>query len=355
MKKGIIRIFLLSALLAMYQLSSAGTSNVKSEKWGEVEGKEVELITMTNINGMVVMVTNYGATITSISVPDKNGELENVVIGYDSLRQYITDRGNHGKTIGRFANRIGGAQFTLDGVTYKLAANNRGNTLHGGERGFAKQVFEVDTAYSKADSSVVAFHYLSADGEEGFPGELILHISFILTDNNELKLAYRAETNKPTVVNFTNHSYFNLSGSQSPIWDEKLMIVADSVTPLGENGLPTGKLEFVGGTPYDFRNGEKVGEKRDPDAWGYDINYKLSKKGNELALAAEVTDFDSGRILRAYTTEPGMQLFSMGNAICLEMQHFPDSPNIPQFPSVVLNPGEVYHQLTVYAFSTIPE
>jgi aldose 1-epimerase len=335
------------------QSQTKKNSVVTDEPWGKFKGKEVKLFTMTNKNGMTIKVTNYGATLTYVSVPDRNGTFGNVVIGFDSLNNYLNDFGQHGKTIGRFANRIGGAKFSLNGISYKLTANNGPNSLHGGPNGFSNQVFEVDSTYTGIDSSVVALHYSSADMEEGFPGNLTLYLKYVLTGDNEIRLEYRAETNRPTVVNFTNHSYFNLTGAKNSILDHQLRIMADSIITLRPDRLPTGSFSSVAGTTYDFIQKHKVGEKLDPNARGYDITYKLRKQSNELALVADVYEPVSGRLLEAYTTEPGMQLFTMQNAICLEMQHFPDSPNQPQFPSVVLNPGEKYKQVTIYKFSII--
>ena len=325
-------------------------STISEETWGVVDGKEVKHFTLTNRNGVELKITNYGGTINSISTPDKDGVIENVVIGYNTLQENIEDH-SHGKTIGRFVNRIGGAQFTLNGTTYKLTANNGPNSIHGGIKGFAHQVFDIDSTYANADSAVVSLHYTSADMEEGFPGELTLFLNFILNTDNEVKLDYKAVTNKPTVVNFTNHVYFNLTGSGDTILDNQLKILADSITEMAVDNLPTGKIIPVAETTFDFTKSAKIGEKKEPNSRGYDINYKLRKKGNEMTKAAEVIDSKSGRILEAYTTEPGMQLFTKANSICLEMQHFPDSPNHPNFPSVVLNPGETYKQTTIYKFS----
>jgi aldose 1-epimerase len=225
--------------------------------------------------------------------------------------------------------------------------------LHGGPDGFSNQVFEIDTTFSGGDSAVVALHYLSPDMEEGFPGNLKLSINFILTGDNEVSIEYHAETDKSTVVNFTNHSYFNLTGNQGSILDHTLKIMADHVTPTGQDKIPTGLISPVVGTRYDFTEAHILKEKLEPSSRGFDINYVLRKNGNELALAAELFDPASGRFLEAFTTEPGMQLFNTRNAICLEMQHFPDSPNKPDFPNVVLNPGEVYEQITVYRFSQL--
>jgi aldose 1-epimerase len=354
MKKGIKNFLFLVFLITGCQSESTHIVPVKDEIWGESDGKEVKLFTLTNKNGMVIKVTNYGATLTYVSAPDKNSVFENVVIGFDSLRNYQVNRGQHGKTIGRFANRIGGGQFTLNGTTYNINKGNSPNAIHGGLNGFFKQVFDIDTVYSTLDSSVVSLHYVSADMEEGFPGNLTLNLSYILTGDNEIKIEYEAVTDKPTVVNFTNHSYFNLTSQKEPVLEHVLTIVADSVTPNGPDGLPTGKLLNVAGTPYDFTLPHKVGERIGQLERGYDINYKLRKNRCELALAAEVSEPKSGRLLQAFTTEPGMQFYTGNHSgLCLEMQHFPDSPNKPQFPNVVLNPGEKYRQLTIYKFSVV--
>jgi aldose 1-epimerase len=345
-------------------------STIAEEIWGESNGKTVKLFTLTNKNGMMIKVTNYGATLTYVSVPDKNGVFENVVLGFDSLQEYQVERVYHGKTIGRYANRIGGAQFTLNGTTYKLNPMQGGNTIHGGPNGFSKQVFTIDTIYANIDSAVVALHYTSPDMEEGYPGTLTLSINYVLTGDNEIKLEYEAVTDKSTVVSFTNHSYFNLTGGKTSVLDHIIKIVADSITPIGSDKIPTGEILPVAGTEYDFTESHKLGEKIVQSDNGYDINYKLRKNRNELSLAAEVFDPVSGRLLQAYTTEPGMQFNSAsfsrnqkadhGGAeypeplsMCFEMQHFPDSPNKPQFPSTVLNPGEKYRQLTIYKFSII--
>jgi aldose 1-epimerase len=353
MKGNTIWIWILITVFCGCQSRAKKNSAVTNEVWGKMNGKEVKLFTLTNKNGMIIKVTNYGAALTYVSVPDRNDTFGNVVIGFDSLNNYVNDFGQHGKTIGRFANRIGKAQFSLNGITYKLTPNNGPNTLHGGPNGFSNQVFEIDSTYSGIDSSIVSLHYSSADMEEGFPGDLTLFLNYVLTSDNEIRIEYRALTDKPTVVNFTNHSYFNLTGTKNLILDHCIRINADSIMTIGPDRLPTGSFSIVRGTIYDFMQRHKVREKLDPDSRGYDVTYKLRKNSNELGLAADVYDPISGRILEAFTTEPGMQLFTPPNAICLEMQHFPDSPNKPQFPSVVLNPGEIYKQLTIYKFSVI--
>jgi len=343
-------------------------STLEEKVWGESGGKPVKLFTLTNRNGMTVKITNYGGTLTYVSVPDKNGVFENVVLGFDSLRQYLGDHPFFGVIVGRYANRIAKARFVLDGNTYTLSANDGINTLHGGPAGFQKRVFEVDTTYSSADSSVLVLSYTSADLEEGYPGNLKARVTYTLTGNNEIKIAYEAETDKPTVVNLTNHSYFNLTAGKESILNHEIMLVADSITPVDSTLIPTGILSPVTGTPFDFTAAHKIGERIAEVPGGYDINYKLRKQGNEMSLACELYDPVSGRLMQTYTTEPGMQFYS-GNflngtitgyngirynqyyGLCLEAQHFPDSPNQPEFPNVVLRPGEKYSHQTIYKFS----
>lgn len=367
MKTKLIFLPLLVLLLAGCGKSSSFTPSVTAEDWGWQDGKAVKLFTLVNKNGVVLKVTNYGATITWISAPDRNGVFEPVLLGFDSLNNYVAVRGGYGSVIGRYANRIGGAQFTLNGEKYLLTANSRGNTIHGGNKGFNKQVFDIDTSYVAGDSVKVTFSYLSPDLEEGFPGNLLLKISYILTGDNEVVLDYEATTDRPTVVNLTNHAYFNIGGCKGPVLDHELMIAADSICEVDSVGLPTGRLLPVGGTAWDFNQARPVGSRIDEVQPGYDNNYMLRREGDGLILAAEVHDPVSGRVLEAFTTEPGMQLFTANSdrktighngteygrhyGICLEMQHFPDSPNHPNFPGVVLNPEETYRQITVYKFS----
>jgi aldose 1-epimerase len=343
-------------------------TSIIEECWGEKEGKRVNLFTLTNRNGMVIKVSSFGATLTYVSAPDMNGNFEPVVLGFDSLKMYMARHPNFGSTVGRYANRIGGAQFTLCGTLYKLAANNGVNAIHGGPEGFSKKIFDTDTTYVKGDSSVVVLKYLSPDMEEGYPGTLTLRLKYILTNDNEIILDYEAATNKPTVINLTNHTYFNLTGCKENVLGHVLTLAADSISEVDSTKIPTGRQLTVIGTPYDFIVGKRVGERIEEVAPGYDINYKLRKEKNELTFAAEVYDPVSGRMLQAYTTEPCLQLYSANSdlgrytghsgirygrhyGLCLEMQHYPDSPNKPQFPDTVLEPGERYRQLTIYKFS----
>ncbi len=367
MKTILVFLPLLGLLMTGCGTNPSSTASLTEEEWGWHDGKTVRLFTLTNQTGVVLKVTNYGATITWISAPDRNNTFEPVVLGFDSLSNYVAVRGGFGSVIGRYANRIGGAQFILNGEKYLLTANSRGNTMHGGNKGFNKQVFDIDTAYVAGDSVKVSFSYLSPDLEEGFPGNLLFKITYTLTAENEVILDYEATTDKPTVANFTNHAYFNLGGSHSPVLDHYLMVASDSVCEVDSTGLPTGKLLPVEGTAFDFNHARPVGSRIEEVKPGYDHNYRLRREGDGLVLAAEVYDPVSGRVLEAYTTEPGMQLFTANSdrqytghggvpfgrhyGICLEMQHFPDSPNHPNFPDVVLNPKETYRQTTVYKFS----
>ena len=327
--------------------------------------KRTHLITLENSRGMAVGLTDFGARIVSILVPDKGGNPIDVVLGFDSIHGYLTATETyHGATIGRFANRIAKGRFVLNGESYYVAPNNGPNALHGGANGFHNQVWDRRVAHKEA----VDFYYVSADGESGFPGKLSVMVNYRLTDDNELVITYRAETDKPTVLNLTNHNYWNLGGAfTGTIRDHVLMINADQYVPVDEALIPTGELASVAGTPLDFRNPKPIGQDIDKiksDPVGYDHCYVLRSQGGALALAARVKDPDSGRVMEVYTTQPGMQLYT-GNfltgaeseggakqheAFCLETQHFPDAPNQKNFASAVLRPGETYRQVTVHKF-----
>lgn len=368
MKKAILVLLSFSLLIvACKQKPEEKAKNYSIESWGQVEGMNVDLVTMKNSNGMTVKITNYGATITHVAVPDKNDSMGNVVLGFDNLEQYKGGHPNFGCFVGRYGNRIGGAKFRLNDTVYTLAANDGQNTLHGGNKGYGRQVYQIDTLFGIGDSVVVKMSRISPHMEEGFPGNLSIVLTYTLTPENEIVIDYEAETDRPTVLNLTNHSYFNLNGGKESILNHELTLLADSITPTDEQLIPTGKLLPVAGTPFDFTTPHKIGE-RIQEAGGYDINYKLRNTTGEYVKAAEVYDQETGRLLEAFTTEPGVQFYS-GNflngsltghdgnnykkhyGLCLETQHFPDSPNKPQFPSTVLNPGEKYTQKTVYKFS----
>ncbi|WP_373724755.1 aldose epimerase family protein, partial [Bacteroides heparinolyticus] len=297
---------------------------------------------------------------------------EHVVLGFDSVEHYLGKHPKFGATVGRFANRIRNAEFKLQGQVYHLEKNNRGYSIHGGTKGFYRQVFETDTFYTVKDTAIVVFKYRSVHLEGGFPGNLELSIAYKLTNRNEIVLEYTATTDKPTVINLTNHSYFNLAGCKEAVSNHIYMIKADTITQVDSMGIPTGELVAVAGTAYDYTSPKPAKMRMEEERKGYDVNYKLSKLPGVLELAAVVVEPISGRVLKAYTTEPGMQFYipdsnmdylaGHGGRIygkyygfCLEMQHFPDSPNIPHFPTTSLLPGEVYRQVTVYKFETTSE
>lgn len=323
--------------------------------------------TLTNKNGIVVKILNYGGTVTDIITPDKSGKMGDIILGYESLNGY-TQTGNpyFGCLVGRYANRIANAKFTLEGKEYTLAANNNGNTLHGGLKGFDKVMWTVK---SFTDSSLT-FSYISKDGEEGYPGNLSAEVTYALTGDNSLNIKYAATADKATPVNLTNHCYFNLSaGADSTILDHELMLKADKYTPVNDKLIPTGKMDDVKGTPMDFTTAKKIGKEINSVAGGYDHNWVLNRNGNRLEMIASVYHATSGRYMEVFTTEPGIQFYS-GNfldgtltntrgdvkyvqhaGLCLETQHFPDSPNQPSFPNTILKPGETYSQETIYKFS----
>jgi aldose 1-epimerase (EC 5.1.3.3) len=346
--------------------SSMKKTSLTQQEYGQVEGKTVTQYTLTNANGMVLKLINYGGTVTDLLVPDKNGQPGNVVLGYDSLGGFLQSNNPYfGCLVGRYANRIANAKFTLDGKTYTLAANNNGNSLHGGIKGFDKVIWNAEPL---GDTSV-KLTYFSKDGEEGYPGNLQAEVIYTLNADNALKIEYTATTDKATPVNLTNHCYFNLSGgTDSTILDHELMLKADKYTKVNENLIPTGENPPVSGTPMDFTSAKKVGRDIAQVPGGYDHNWVLNKSGNDLELAATLYHAASGRFMEVFTTEPGVQFYS-GNfldgtlkgrdginyvkhaGLCLETQHFPDSPNQPAFPNTILKPGEKYHQVTIYKFS----
>ena len=335
--------------------------------YGMIGTDSVFQYTLTNKSGMVVKILNYGGTVTDIITPDKNGKMGDVILGYESLDGYRqTGNPYFGCLVGRYGNRIAKAKFTVDGKEYTLAANNGPNSLHGGLKGFDKVIWNVKLS---TDSSVL-LSYLSKDGEEGYPGNLSVDVMYSLGTDNALKIDYAAVTDKPTPLNLTNHCYFNLSaGADSTILDHELMLKADKYTPVDETLIPTGKIDDVKGTPMDFTTAKKIGKDLASVKGGYDHNWVLNRSGSDLELIGSVYHAGSGRYMEVYTTQPGIQFYT-GNfldgtlkntrggakyvqhaALCLETQHFPDSPNQPSFPNTILKPGETYHQTTVYKFS----
>ena len=338
------------------------------------DGRNAMLYTLRNKNGLEATITNFGGTVVSMRVPDREGTLADIVLGYDSLQQYETDRSYFGAIVGRYGNRIGNAAWSLDGSVYTLAANDGANHLHGGLKGFNKVLWTVDEKRSVPGRSL-ALTYISPDGEEGYPGALSVTVVYALNDDNELVIEYEAVTDKPTVINLTQHSYFNLAGAGvRDVLDHQLMIAADRFTPVDEGLIPTGELQSVEGTPMDFRTPTRIGDRIDYEdgqihrGRGYDHNWVLNRESDLLQVVASLFEPTTGRVLEVLTTEPGLQFYS-GNfldgstrgklgrdyrfrtGLCLETQHFPDSPNKPHFPSTVLRPGGRYHTTTAYRFT----
>ena len=339
--------------------------NISREPFGEMNEGLVFLYTLSNPNQMTVKITNYGGIVTSIKVPDKNGIVDDVVLGFENLDDYLGPVPYFGALIGRYGNRIAGARFTLEGIEYTLATNNGPNHLHGGNRGFDKMVWKSDIIDEK-DRVGIKLTYLSIDGEEGYPGNLDVAVSYILNNKNELIIDYCASCDKSTPVNFTHHSYFNLKG-KGDILDHILTIHANHFTPVDDELLPTGEVSPVKDTPMDFTSPTAIGKRIQMVKGGYDHNYVLNKWDGSLRLVASLFDQESGRIMDVSTTEPGMQLytgnfldgllkgsggrsFDKNGGVCLETQHYPDSPNRTSFPTTILKPGQPYRQTTIYHF-----
>jgi aldose 1-epimerase len=336
------------------------------------DGQNVDLYTLTNSNGMEADISTYGAIVVSLKTPDRNGKFADVVLGFDDLKGYLGASTYFGAVVGRYGNRIAKGKFSLDGKEYTLARNNGENSLHGGLKGFDKQVWKA----REVGPESLELSYLSKDGEEGYPGNLSVTVTYTLTADNALKIDYDATTDQDTVLNLTNHSYFNLAGEGSgDILGQTMMINADRYTPVDKGLIPTGELRSVEGTPFDFRKPQLIGARINADdeqiriAGGYDQNFVLDRTGDSLELAARAADPKSGRVMEVLTTQPGVQFYTSNfldgsvhgkgghayarnAAFCLETQHFPDSPNQPGFPTSELKPGEKYHQETVFRFLT---
>ncbi len=349
-------------------------STITKEVFGQLpDGQTADLYTLTNTNGMTVNITNYGGIITKLTAPDKDGKWEDVVLGFDSLATYVSGHPFFGALVGRYGNRIAGGKFTLNGKEYKLALNNGPNSLHGGLKGFDKVIWNATEV--KEDSTVgLKLEYTSKDMEEGYPGNLTVTVVYTLGNDNSLNIDYTATTDKETVVNLTNHSYFNLTGNKRDILNHEVTILADSMIPVNTDLIPTGKLRAVEGTPFDFRKPTLVGagidkteDEQIKNGGGYDHSWVINRTSNGLIPIATVKDPESGRFMEVLTTEPAVQFYT-GNfldgklsgkgatygkrsGLCLETQHYPDSPNQPQFPSTVLKPGDTYHTTTQYRFS----
>ncbi len=348
-----------------------GMRALETSEFGTIDGQPVTLFTLTNGSGAEVGIIEYGGIVVSLKVPDRDGALGDVVLGYDNLEAYIADTPYFGAITGRYANRIANGRFEIDGTDYELPVNNGPNSLHGGIKGFDKVVWK-GTPTESGDG--VEFTYISADGEEGYPGQLDSRVTYTWTDDNELRIGYESTTDKPTVVNLTNHSYFNLKDAgASTILDHEMMISADQYTPVDATSIPTGEIAALEGTPLDFRQATPIGERIEEEneqlgfGAGYDHNYVVNREGPGLVLAATVHEPATGRTMDVLTEEPGIQFYSGNfldghhvgkggvayahrNGFCLETQHFPDSPNQPDFPSTVLRPGETYSTTTVYKF-----
>jgi aldose 1-epimerase len=352
-------------------LTSTARSDVKQESYGKMpDGTQVDRYTLTNANGMEAGIITYGGALVKLTAPDKSGKFADVVLAMDDLDGMRKQDAFFGALIGRYGNRIGNAQFKLDGQIFKLPANNGPNTLHGGPEGFDKKVWAAQKG-SAADGPSLELTYTSKDGEMGFPGNLTAKVVYTLTNNNTLRIDYTATTDKTTVVNLTNHAYWNLAG-EGDILGHEVMIAADRFTPVDDGLIPTGELKPVKGTPFDFTTATAIGARINQNdqqlkyGKGYDHNWVLNKNDASMTKAAEVRDPKSGRVMEVWTTEPGLQFytgnflngslkskgrsFDLRSAFCMETQHFPDSPNRPEFPSTTLKPGQTYHTTSEYRF-----
>lgn len=359
----------------------AGADTITQKPWGTAFGKPVKLYTLTNARGMIIKISNYGGILQSILVPDRRGQMGDVVLGFDNVNSYVKQSPYFGALIGRYGNRIAKGRFTLDGKTYHLFINNGPNSLHGGKRGFDKHIWKSQPFHTRNGIGLI-LHYFSPDGQEGYPGDLNVKVVYTLTDNNTIRIAYTATTDKDTVLNLTNHSYFNLDGAgNGTVLDQSVMINANYYVPINKYSIPLGYLAPVAGTPFDFRTphliGARINEKNQQlkNAGGYDHNWVLNQPGSKLhpakdmILCARAYSPKTGRVLTCYTDQPGVQFYT-GNfldgtlrgkygkvyphrgAFTLETQHYPDSPNQKKFPSTELKPGQVYHYTTLFEFST---
>ncbi len=359
-----------SCILSEHKDGAMSNHDSKNHFSDTLNGQVVELYKLTNANGMEALITNYGAAIVSIRVADKNGKMDDVVLGYDSIQGYYNGKAYFGCMVGRYANRIAKGEFELEGKKYTLAKNNGPNSLHGGLKGFDKAVWS-----GKQDDQGVTLTYLSKDGEEGYPGNVTITVRYRLKNDNSLSMDYSATADQPTLLNVANHSYFNLEGQgKGDILDHELFLNADAFTPVDATLIPTGEIKKVSGTPFDFSTPHKIGERINDTTdqqikygLGYDHNFVLNGEKGKMKLAAKVTAPGSGRVLEVFTTEPGVQFYSGNflngsekgkgavynyrNAFCLETQHFPDSPNQPGFSSAVLKPGEKFESSTIFLFS----
>lgn len=376
MKIRIVSLFVFTLIMSMIYCNQPDSnsrsqtdpsSGISTSYWGNYNNDSIYLYTLENKNGLKVTISNYGGTVTSLLVPDAEGTLSDVVVGMNTLEEYLKHPPYFGALIGRYGNRIGGAKFTLNGTTYQLEANDGKNTLHGGFEGFDKQVWTAEQV--PGEEPALILKYQSKDGAGGYPGNLEVTVTYRLTNDNALEIHYEASADKATPVNLTNHSYFNLSGSlKSDILDHELWIDADHYTPVDQGLIPTGEIKPVKGTPFDFTTPKKIGADIDQVEGGYDINMVVSNWDTTLRKIATLSDAASGRQMDVYSTEPGVQFYS-GNfldgrfvntagekigyrsSLALETQHFPDSPNQPDFPTTILQPGQTMQSTTKYQFS----
>jgi aldose 1-epimerase len=370
-----LAITLAGAAIAAAQQKTEIKPGMKMESFGKTaDGQEVQLFTLTNKNGIEAKITNFGGIVVSLKTPDRKGQLTDIVLGYDNLDGYVGDKAYLGALIGRYGNRIAKGQFVLNGKTYQIPLNDSPNALHGGPNAFNKKVWTAKDI-STHSTPMLQLTYLSKDGENGFPGNLTTQVTYSLTSANELRIDYAATTDKDTVLNLTNHSYFNLKGEgQGDILQHEVRLNANKFTPVDATLIPTGELKSVQGTPFDFRKSTAVGARINMDdqqlkyGWGYDHNWVLNGIGaGQLVIAARVHEPTTGRVLEVLTDQPGVQFYT-GNhldgtihgkggkvyqqraALCLETQHYPDSPNHPAFPSTELKPGQRFHSTTIYKF-----
>jgi aldose 1-epimerase len=364
-----------ACLLAGCASTESGSSSIDKAPFGTAPtGEAVDIYTLKNDKGAEARIMTYGGIVVSLKMPDKNGKFDDVVWGYDNLDSYVKVTPYFGALIGRYGNRIGGAKFSLDGTEYKLPANDGPNTLHGGIKGFDKRMWTVVASRVSSDGPQLVLHRVSTDGEEGFPGNLDVTATWTLTQDNGLRLEYTATTDKDTVVNLTHHGYFNLAG-KGDILGHVVMIPADRITPVDSTLIPTGVLQPVENTAFDFRTATAIGARIGQDdeqlkyGKGYDHNWVINKMLGQMTLMARVSEPTSGRVMEVWSTEPALQFYS-GNfldgtitgkygqvyqhrsAFCMEPQHYPDSPNKPEFPTTELKPGQVYHHTLIYKFST---
>ena len=352
------------SIIVMTSCTSTNKPLITGEEWGTVDSKSVYLYTLTNSNGITAKITNYGGIIVAYHTPDRNGKMDNIVLGLSSLDDYVQGHPNLGCIVGRYANRIGNAKFTLDGTEYTLAANNGKNHIHGGIKRFGDKVWGATTS-SDAQSVTLSLECTSADMEEGYPGNMTVKVDYVLNNDNELQIRYSAVTDKPTVVNLTNHCYFNLTSCKEDILNHQVKIHADSYTPVDEENIPTGEIAPVENTPFDLRRWTIIGNRLVDLPKGYDHNFCVKGTSDSAVLVAELYDPKSRRLLQTFTTEHGIQFYTACNlngkkkspqgvvyspfmGVCFEAQHYPDSPNKPDFPTTTLRPGEIYTQVTIY-------